>query len=238
MEYKDNIGIRGKLALNWLPDKVENLLDLGCASGYYTSYFSKNAIETFGVDPNPEFIKEAKEKYPKINFKASKAEALPFKNNFFDAVLLLDVLEHVEDDKKTIDEVYRVLKPGGILILTTPHKSIFSIMDADNFHINFPRTHKILYKLIKGKPPILYSRLHRHYSTDQIKFLLNNRFDIKKLTRRSSFPTMAIRLIEIPINRLFKKKIMGIVSNPIKDFDFRINYGPLATAICIYAIKK
>lgn len=50
------------------------------------------------------------------------AENLEFKDNMFDAVLMIEVLEHIYDDKKAINEVYRVLKPNGKLIVTAPNK--------------------------------------------------------------------------------------------------------------------
>lgn len=50
------------------------------------------------------------------------ADKLAFKNNSFDAVIMMEVLEHVIDDEKTIAEINRVLKPGGKFIVTTPNK--------------------------------------------------------------------------------------------------------------------
>lgn len=50
------------------------------------------------------------------------ADNLVFKDNTFDAVLMIEVLEHIPDDKKAIKEAYRVLKPSGKLIITAPNK--------------------------------------------------------------------------------------------------------------------
>ncbi len=50
-----------------------------------------------------------------------RGEQIPFKDNTFDAVLMIEVIEHVEDDRAVVDEIFRVLKPGGVLIATTPN---------------------------------------------------------------------------------------------------------------------
>jgi ubiquinone/menaquinone biosynthesis C-methylase UbiE len=50
------------------------------------------------------------------------AEDLKFRENIFDTVLMIEVLEHIPDDMKALKEAYRVLKPGGKLIITAPNK--------------------------------------------------------------------------------------------------------------------
>ena len=60
---------------------------------------------------------------------------LPFSDNSFDLVCAFDVIEHIEDDKKALNEVFRVLKPGGILFLTVPaFEILWSKHDVINMH--------------------------------------------------------------------------------------------------------
>ncbi len=107
---KYNLRGRSKFAYNWIDYKVKDILDVGCASGYFTVHFKDKAKNVYGVDVKKDLIDEAKNKYKEINFKLIKSEKLPFKDNMFDVILLLDVLEHVNNDKLMINEIYRVLK--------------------------------------------------------------------------------------------------------------------------------
>ena len=70
------------------------------------------------------------------NIHLASIERLPFKNDYFDVILILDVIEHVQDDRLALSEVYRVLKPGGIAIFNTPaFKFLWSYHDISAKHI-------------------------------------------------------------------------------------------------------
>lgn len=115
-----------------LKDKV--ILDQGCGEGVWMYEFAKftDPKNVYGFDVDPESIKKfelqitnyegnTKDQIPKENIKICYAESLDFSDNFFDIVFSNEVLEHVVDDKKAVEEVYRVLKPGGIFIVFTPN---------------------------------------------------------------------------------------------------------------------
>lgn len=93
----------------------KKVLDVGCGFGLYVDYLSSLGFESFGVDFIEEFIKKAK-KNKEGTFVKSRAEKLPFKNSFFDTVLLFDVLEH-GDDLKILKEVKRVTKKKVLIIV-------------------------------------------------------------------------------------------------------------------------
>jgi ubiquinone/menaquinone biosynthesis C-methylase UbiE len=99
--------------------KFIRVLDVGCASGYMISQIAKEfpKAKYFGVDVYDQAILYGKSKYPEINFKTAFADNLPFKNNFFDAIIFYETIEHVEDPLKTLRELKRVLKKDGVLIL-------------------------------------------------------------------------------------------------------------------------
>ena len=108
--------------------KHPRILDLGCGHGWYgCSLVEKYGLqgELFGVDVSPfninVYIKALNKKnIHNIHPYVSTAEALPFSNDFFDTVFSTEVLEHVHSPGKFFQEAYRVLKPGGELIVTTP----------------------------------------------------------------------------------------------------------------------
>src|SRR3989344_4306219 len=98
------------------------ILDVGCHSGTFTEKILKkiNSRKVYGIDVSPSAISLAKKRLPYGNFQVADAVSLPFKNNFFDLVVCLEVLEHVDDPVKVISEISRVLKKGGSAVILVP----------------------------------------------------------------------------------------------------------------------
>lgn len=92
----------------------------GCGVGMYLHHLSGPFNEVVGLDIEFERLKEAQTLQDKIL--NGVGEYLPFPENTFDLVLSHEVLEHVQDDQATIDEIARVLKPGGRLVLFCPNR--------------------------------------------------------------------------------------------------------------------
>ena len=111
---------RGKLTYNWIPT-CKTLLDCGCSWGYYTRFYQYKAEKVFGIEPNNNFIKVAQKRYADIKFINSLLENTPFISSFFDTIILNDVIEHVRNETDCLNEIFRILKPNGTLIVTTPH---------------------------------------------------------------------------------------------------------------------
>ena len=99
-------------------------LDLGCADGGYVSAMIEGGADAVvGVDPNADQIAEARGRGLRAaEFVVAESEHLPFADAAFDGVLLNEVFEHVGDERATLGEVYRVLKPGGTLALMSPNR--------------------------------------------------------------------------------------------------------------------
>ena len=94
------------------------ILDVGCGYSGKLLYKIKDKISAgFGIDISVSH----EHRSDKITLmKHDLAFPLPFENNSFDAVTSLANLEHLESPQKSLAEIYRVLKPGGVLIMTTP----------------------------------------------------------------------------------------------------------------------
>ena len=95
------------------------LLDLGCGTGG-NAILLKEFGEIIGADSSPTALKIAQKTTGFSKLILINETRLPFEDNIFDCVTLLDVLEHIKNDDDTISECRRVLKPGGSLILTVP----------------------------------------------------------------------------------------------------------------------
>ncbi len=106
------------------------LLDVGCGGGYLSEELAKIDLNVTGIDPSRESIeaarKHAKQEKLNITYMVGYGEKLPFGSNTFDFVCCCDVLEHVQDYGKIIQEVSRVLKNGGIFFYDTINRTIIS----------------------------------------------------------------------------------------------------------------
>jgi len=163
---------RWQRALRLLPSG-SRVLDVGCAFGYGTRLIAR-AHGVHGVDASSAFIERARRAAPAIPFTLAPAEALPFPDGSFDAVVLLDVLEHVNREGPALDEVYRVLRPGGVVVLSVPHKGALAWLDSLNVWdwLAGGGSHPPE-EMIPGG----YS-YHRHYSAADLRTLLGGRFRI------------------------------------------------------------
>jgi len=114
------------------------LLDIGCAYGLLVNAASKH-FESYGIDVSQYAIRKSK-KYCRGNISKASATDLPFKSEAFDAITVVDTLEHVHHLKQCLKDVIRVLKKHGILFLQLPNPSIWHLCKhvglADETHAN------------------------------------------------------------------------------------------------------
>lgn len=95
------------------------VLDLGCRSGAVTEHFL-GGNEVTGVDVDPSALERAAERGI-IPVRANAEDTLPFEDASFDAVVAGELLEHVRDPAAVVDEVRRVLRPGGTFVGSVPN---------------------------------------------------------------------------------------------------------------------
>jgi len=97
--------------------KKYRILDLGCGAGSTMELLRKYG-EVIGIDNNRRMVQYCRRKNKKVFL--ADAINLPFENNYFDIVIALEILEHIKNDNLAIKEIKRVLKKGGVLILSVP----------------------------------------------------------------------------------------------------------------------
>ncbi len=115
--------------LNLKPDDI--LLDLGCGPGVLLKRFAPCVKKIIGIDYAPACITSSKklleqERYHNFALHSCdfEKEKLPLMDNSIPKILFVDVIEHLRDEKQVLKEIHRVLKPGGIVIITTlPNKN-------------------------------------------------------------------------------------------------------------------
>jgi 2-polyprenyl-3-methyl-5-hydroxy-6-metoxy-1,4-benzoquinol methylase len=94
------------------------VLDFGCGDGQFVQRARLDGMDVCGADVSQEAIRRAKSLFPAIDVREMD-DTIPFASDTFDTITCMDVLEHILDVEGTLEEMHRVLKPGGCLLLTT-----------------------------------------------------------------------------------------------------------------------
>ncbi len=121
--------VPGRLA--WFDRQIDwhdrDVLDLGCAGGFMAEALAARGARVTGIDPAESAIAaaraHARAQGLRIGYDTGVGEALPYDNTSFDAVVCVDVLEHVADMAKVMSQVARVLRPGGLFLFDTINRN-------------------------------------------------------------------------------------------------------------------
>jgi len=109
--------------------KEKNLLDISCGTGYGSKYlYDAGATKVIGVDISSEIIDFARTQHQinGLEFKVGDIQKLDFPGNHFDVITCFETIEHVQSQKKAFMELKRVLKPKGLLIISSPNRKLTS----------------------------------------------------------------------------------------------------------------
>lgn len=101
------------------------VLDIACGEGYGSALLAQRAARVTGVDLAPAAIAHARSCYagrPNLEFREADCAALPFADASFDVVVSFETIEHITAQEAFLDEVRRVLRPGGFVVLSCPNK--------------------------------------------------------------------------------------------------------------------
>jgi len=137
-DWDDIFTEKGKVFLEPHPDMeriskllkekgIKRILDLGCGTGRHVIFFSKKGFEVYGMDASPKGISIAEQWLLEENLEAElklhrMEEIFPYEDNFFDAIISIQVIHHnkMKEILITVSEIVRVLKKGGIIFITFP----------------------------------------------------------------------------------------------------------------------
>lgn len=117
----------------------KDVLDVACGEGYGSFFMSDYAKSVVGVDISEEAIDHASAVYvkPNLQFLQGSATDLEFPDNSFDVVVSFETIEHLAEQERMLAEIRRVLRPEGILIISSPNRPVYSEESGEHneFHV-------------------------------------------------------------------------------------------------------
>ncbi len=117
---------RVETIFEWIePQDEDVILDMPCGRGFYLNMLRyASGCRLVGAELDWPVLLKAQQNVghlPDISLNNANIYALPYADNVFDSVILSEILEHIEDDVAGLREIYRVLKPGGVVAITVPN---------------------------------------------------------------------------------------------------------------------
>lgn len=126
----------------WVPSKVR-ILDIGCGFGESLGYHQVRGCDVHGVEVDKN-IQRVAEKFG-YNVKVGLFDPGSYEKDYFDYVTMSQVIEHVTDPVQTLRGVYRILKPGGVAILSTPNVNGWGRLLFGKYWINWHAPYHLHY---------------------------------------------------------------------------------------------
>lgn len=169
IQIKSDSGKGSKVITSLMENVPEKgfILDAGCGNFYYANAIRSTSREIICLD----IVRPEKDLIKNNMFFNGSIERLPFKNDSFDFIYCFSVIQFIDNDRAVIEEFYRVLKPGGRLLLTIPTR---------NSPFRIIRDLEICSGVYKF--PQFNVNHHHYYSIEDIYNLIFNTFKLESIT--------------------------------------------------------
>jgi ubiquinone/menaquinone biosynthesis C-methylase UbiE len=240
--------------------KISPLLDYGCGTAEFALAFARErGVEVHACDIDEVLVERLREQHGgEAHFFAVSDEAprLELADGQVAVVTCCDVLEHMPPQLRisALTEMRRVLADDGSLIVTTPHRGLFSLLDPENVKYHFPRAHRLIFTLLKGREE--YGRRfagerfgnfsrgaarHVHFSAEELRETLAEAGftveEVRYFTLVYPFAKTLLWFAESAAGRVPGARRLTAIAWRIYIWDADLEPGPLAGSIGLRASK-
>lgn len=147
--YRPGVIEGGEVYSRLVPDLPAGsvVLEVGCGGGHFSEYCRSLGLKVVSSDLSVSNVCEAGRKYPDLALCAADAERLPFKTGSLDAVVSIELVEHLFGQEEHLREVARVLRDGGVYVIKTPNKLYDRLVNFPYFMLKNRLTYSELYNI-------------------------------------------------------------------------------------------
>ncbi|OWY22756.1 class I SAM-dependent methyltransferase [Sphingobacteriales bacterium UPWRP_1] len=219
-----------------------SVLEVGCGEGYGIAILAPHATRYMAIDKYQTHLPAQATNLPHVSFKQLSVPPLPFDDNSFDAAVSFQVIEHIENDRMFVKEIYRVLKPGGLLVLSTPNISMS--LTRNPWHVR-EYTPQQLQNLLST----FFEQVDMQgvFGNDKVmEYYQKNKASVKRFTRFDVFNLqyrLPRQLLQIPydiLNRLNRRLLLKSNQPLVSNIDQKDYHIAPANATCfdLFAIAR
>lgn len=197
-----------------------NLLEIGCGEGRGVELLAPLAKNYVAIDKIQGVIDSLKQEFPKVDFIQMNIPPLSnMEDNSFDTIVSFQVIEHIKNDSEYLKEIYRVLKPGGKAIITTPN--IKKTLTRNPWHMREYTAKELkdlcltIFDGVEMKGVAGNEKVMDYYNKNKESVRRITRFDILDLQHR--LPASWLRVPYDLLNRLNRNKLNSSNDGLVKD---------------------
>lgn len=189
-----------------------DLLEVGCGEGRGIDWLLPAINSYTAIDKIAYLIERLKQKYPESKFSSGNIPPLSsFADNSFDSIVSFQVIEHIQDDQLFLKEIHRVLKPGGIALITTPNRPYS--LSRNPWHIReytaqeLTALAKLFFNEVTMKGITGNDKVMEYYERNKKSVKRLMRWDVFNLQYK--LPAFILRIPYEFMNRLNRNKLKG-----------------------------
>jgi SAM-dependent methyltransferase len=203
-------------------------LDYGCYDGRVLRRLLDSGCIEFGVgcDLNVDVVNKSRDGSATLHAIGDPSEVAGLAKKYgpFDSASLLDVLEHIYDQRAVLLHLHAALNSGGILVVTVPQQHMFSWMDGGNVKFRYPRLHKRLYRIRHSEEEYRFRYVenpngligdveakkawHQHFRPEELRSLLGEAgFEVEDVDGAGLFhrPLIYLKRLRLPVGWLIER---------------------------------